>query len=138
MKTRKTRDEYQIHQFLYGEWEEVIANAELIAALANSSEALVALVKAAGLDLKVAVIEGDDLLARAGDFTQTREMFSGEAFPDPKKILSINAYLGAFPIARALGEGADIVDSDVLVHHVRGFVAQAQFHFSINGRHSHA
>ena len=37
------------------------------------------------------------------------EMFSGEAFPDPAKVASVNAYLGAFPIAAALEAGADIV-----------------------------
>ncbi len=72
-------------------------------------EAVSALVKAAGLDLKVAVIEGDDLLARASEFTSTKEMFSGEAFPPLEKLASINAYLGAFPIAEALNRGADIV-----------------------------
>ncbi len=70
-----------------------------------------ALVAELGLDLKVATVTGDDLtmereaLAARG----ASEMFSGEAFPDPSKVLSINAYLGAFPIARALAEGADIV-----------------------------
>ncbi len=34
-------------------------------------------------------------------------MFSGAPFPDT--VLSINAYLGGFPIAAALAEGADIV-----------------------------
>lgn len=72
-------------------------------------EAVGALVKAAGLDLKVAVIEGDDLLARAVEFTGAREMFSGEAFPPLEKLASINTYLGAFPIAEALARGADIV-----------------------------
>lgn len=63
------------------------------------------------LDLKVAVVTGDDLMARAGDFAEagTTEMFTGEAFPPADKIASINAYLGAFPIAGALGRGADIV-----------------------------
>lgn len=63
----------------------------------------------AGLDLKVAVITGDDLTSRAADFADRREMFSGEAFPEPEQIASINAYLGAFPIAAALDQGADIV-----------------------------
>ena len=72
-------------------------------------EAIRLLVKAAGLDLKVAVVEGDDLLARATEFSAVKEMYSGDAFPTPEKIASINAYLGAFPIAEALARGADIV-----------------------------
>jgi hypothetical protein len=68
-----------------------------------------AAVKAAGLDLKVAVVEGDDLIARAEELGAAREMFSGETFPAREKIVSINAYLGAFPIAEALKRGADIV-----------------------------
>ena len=35
------------------------------------------------------------------------EMFRGE--PMPEKIASINAYLGAFPIAAALDAGAQVV-----------------------------
>lgn len=70
-----------------------------------------ALIADRGLDLKVAAITGDDLIARKDDLARQglAEMFSADAFPDPKKILSINAYLGAFPIARALDDGADIV-----------------------------
>lgn len=71
-------------------------------------EAVRALIAEAGLDLKVAVVLGDDLTERKGEL-DVREMYSGEAFPDVAKVLSINAYLGAFPIARALDEGADIV-----------------------------
>lgn len=64
-----------------------------------------------GLDLKVAAITGDDLIAQKDELAKKgfAEMFSADAFPDPKKILSINAYLGAFPIAKVLDEGADIV-----------------------------
>lgn len=64
-----------------------------------------------GLDLKVACITGDDLMARAPEFAgaDTREMFSGDAFPEISSIASINAYFGAFPIAAALDAGADIV-----------------------------
>lgn len=68
-----------------------------------------AVIAEAGLDLKVAVVTGDDLTSRAAEFADTREMFSGENFPNPENIASINAYLGAFPIAAALDQGADIV-----------------------------
>lgn len=72
-------------------------------------EAMRALVKAAGLDLKVAVVEGDDLLARAGELGGVKEMYSSDAFPSPERLASINAYFGGFPIAEALKRGADIV-----------------------------
>lgn len=64
-----------------------------------------------GLNLTVACVVGDDLLGNK-DGMQTSaitEMFSGAAFPPTEKLLSINAYLGAFPIAKALASGADIV-----------------------------
>lgn len=67
------------------------------------------LIEAAGLDLTVAVVTGDDLTDQADAFSTHKEMFSGDAFPDPARIASINAYLGAFPIAAALARGADIV-----------------------------
>ena len=64
-----------------------------------------------GLDLKVACVYGDDLFDQrhmlgASDIC---EMFSGEPFPPIADLASINAYLGAFPIAQALTTGADIV-----------------------------
>ena len=64
-----------------------------------------------GLSLKVAVIEGDNLLPNIDsifDINPT-EMFSGNEFPDKAKIGSINAYFGAQPIVKALEKGADIV-----------------------------
>lgn len=78
---------------------------------AACGQAIRDLVRAAGLDLTVAVVSGDDLQARAAEFRQSavREMFSGAEFPAVDAIASINAYLGAFPIARALDLGADIV-----------------------------
>jgi hypothetical protein len=74
-------------------------------------QALEAEIEAQGLDLKVACVLGDDLLGEKETFqsNDATEMFSGEVFPDPEKVLSINAYLGAFPIAEALLLGADIV-----------------------------
>jgi Acyclic terpene utilisation family protein AtuA len=65
--------------------------------------------EAAGVKLKVAVVLGDDLLPRVEEFRglDIREMDTG--VPLPAKITSMNAYLGGFPIARALSEGADVV-----------------------------
>jgi hypothetical protein len=75
------------------------------------AEALRAVIAEQGLALTVACIVGDDLMANAGALQADgiTEMFSGETFPAADKLQSINAYLGAFPIARALERGADIV-----------------------------
>jgi hypothetical protein len=72
-------------------------------------DALEAVFAEAGVSLKVAVVEGDDL---AGSLESYRaagvtEMFSGAPFP--QRVASANAYLGAFPIAAALEAGADVV-----------------------------
>lgn len=62
-----------------------------------------------GVTLKIAVVLGDDISAQADDLRREGviEMFSGVAMP--AKFTSVNAYLGASAIARALDEGADIV-----------------------------
>lgn len=73
------------------------------------ADALRTVIADQGLNLRVAVVLGDDLLPRAAEFCDVPEMFSGDAFPDPARVASINAYLGAFPIAAALDAGADIV-----------------------------
>ncbi|RYX98023.1 MAG: DUF1446 domain-containing protein [Comamonadaceae bacterium] len=72
-------------------------------------DALARQLEALGIDLKIAVVEGDDLSSRAGEFKSTgvTEMFSGAAMPS--QFLSMNVYLGAQPIAAALEAGADIV-----------------------------
>lgn len=88
----------------------VIANAGGVNP-ASCGEAARALIKEQGLHLKVAVITGDNLLDELDAIAASAptEMFTGAPFPDKSKIASINAYLGAFPIARALADGADIV-----------------------------
>ena len=53
------------------------------------AEALRAVIADQGLDLRVAVVLGDDLSARAGEFSDVPEMFSGDAFPDPARVASI-------------------------------------------------
>jgi hypothetical protein len=86
----------------------VVSNAGGVNPLA-CGEAIRALVSELGLDLKVAVVGGDDLVEGASGFAGrgVTEMFSNAPFP--ARPLSINAYLGAFPIAAALDRGADIV-----------------------------
>jgi len=75
------------------------------------ADAIRGLVKEAGLNLKVGVLRGDDLTDRIVDLAATdiREMFSGATLPPAERIASMNAYLGALPIAAALDAGADIV-----------------------------
>ena len=72
-------------------------------------QALQAACQALGLSLRVAVVEGDDVMPLAPALREEglREWVSGE--PLPERLLSANAYLGAAPIAAALAAGADIV-----------------------------
>ena len=69
------------------------------------------LIEDAGLPLKVAVITGDDLMPKLDQVlaSEPAEMFTGEPTPPRDAIASANAYLGAFPVAEALNQGADIV-----------------------------
>lgn len=86
----------------------VVANAGGVnpAGLAAALEKMIA---EENLDLCVAYVEGDDLRERVPELRAAdyRDMFVGSEFPD--NVVSANAYLGAFPIAAALAEGADIV-----------------------------
>lgn len=86
----------------------VIANAGGVNVQACGA-ALEVVVREAGVPLRVATVSGDDLLPRIDHWRakEVREMRSGERLPE--KLLSANAYLGAFPIALALDRGADIV-----------------------------
>lgn len=73
------------------------------------AQAIQALAAEQGVDVKVAVVEGDDVMPllpqlRAED---VRELQSGA--PLPAKVLTANAYLGALPVKAALDAGAQIV-----------------------------
>ncbi len=88
----------------------IISNAGGMNPLA-CADSLRAEITRQNLDLSVAVVTGDDLLAQRTTIAAAAatDMFTGAAFPDPARIGSINVYLGAFPIAAALNTGADIV-----------------------------
>lgn len=62
-----------------------------------------------GLSLTIAGVYGDDLSSRATEIAAAGlpDIDSGE--PLPEKLASMNAYLGAKPIAEALAAGADVV-----------------------------
>tara|TARA_R110002074_G_scaffold349634_1_gene520279 strand:- start:62032 stop:63816 length:1785 start_codon:yes stop_codon:yes gene_type:complete len=86
----------------------VVANAGGVN-LPACQQAIQAILDEQGIKLKVGVVSGDNLLPRADELrvAGVTEMETGAVFPD--KLASINAYLGAFPIAAALDAGADIV-----------------------------
>ena len=73
------------------------------------ADALASLAREMGIALKIAVVEGDDVSGKIPALRESgqRDMFTGA--PLPERILSANAYLGAFPIAQALAAGADVV-----------------------------
>jgi len=62
-----------------------------------------------GAGLRIAIVEGDDLLPQLARVRalDPREIASGA--PLPAQLISANAYLGALPIARALDAGAQII-----------------------------
>lgn len=86
----------------------VVANAGGVNVEACAA-ALAKVAAEAGVDLKIGTVDGDnlsdDLKALRGEGIS--EMFSGK--PMPEGMISANAYLGAFPIAAALDNGADVV-----------------------------
>jgi hypothetical protein len=71
--------------------------------------AVQALADELGVAVRIAVVEGDDVLPQAAAMREagTVEMSSGE--PMPQRLVTANAYLGALPIAQALAADADIV-----------------------------
>src|SRR5207253_5488493 len=67
-----------------------------------------ALAREQGLTVRIAVVEGDDVMPQLESLRgEVREMQSGA--PLPAKVLTANAYLGALPIRAALDGGAQIV-----------------------------
>jgi hypothetical protein len=86
----------------------VIANAGGVN-IAACASALAKVAEEAGLALRIATVVGDDLMGCVDELRgeNVRDMTTGK--PMPGRLISANAYLGAFPIAAALDAGADIV-----------------------------
>ncbi|WP_417531013.1 acyclic terpene utilization AtuA family protein [Marinobacter lipolyticus] len=72
-------------------------------------DALQALCDKAGVDLKIALVLGDDLMPKKKQLSEAgiTEMTTGQAMPP--MMVSLNAYLGAPGLVAALAQGADIV-----------------------------
>jgi len=92
----------------------VIANAGGVNPRA-CAEAVVEAARAAGVRAaKVAVVTGDDIFDRLDDMLarglEMRDLDTGEPLATIRsRVLSANAYLGAFPLAEALRTGAQVV-----------------------------
>jgi len=77
--------------------------------------AIEAVIKEQGLSgIKVAIVEGDDILDDLDSLTAVGEKFTnldtGESFENVKdRLASANVYIGALPIVEALQQGADII-----------------------------
>ncbi|XP_035849772.1 uncharacterized protein LOC116035193 isoform X2 [Sander lucioperca] len=86
----------------------VVSNAGGVNPLA-CAEAIQEVIRKAGLDLKVAVVTGDDLMPHRNSLSEVKMADDGSRQRLPKTLHSMNAYLGALPIRRCLDLGADIV-----------------------------
>ncbi|XP_065806357.1 uncharacterized protein lratb.1 [Labrus bergylta] len=86
----------------------VVSNAGGVNPLA-CAEAIQEVIKKAGLDLKVAVVTGDDLMLHRSSLSEVKMVDDSSRQSLPKSLHSMNAYLGAEPIRRCLDLGAHIV-----------------------------
>jgi hypothetical protein len=91
----------------------VIANAGGIHPL-GCKDAVLDVAARQGIPIQVATVTGDDILPRLDDFLsrgiELRNMDTGAPLSTVRpRVLSANAYIGAFPLAQALDQGAEIV-----------------------------
>ena len=70
-------------------------------------EALQKVFAEAGVEMNIALVEGDDLNGRRDQFSDCKELDTGADLPPIT--VTMNAYLGALPIQAALDAGADLV-----------------------------
>ena len=72
-------------------------------------EALRAALDRLNVKLSVAMVAGDDVMSEIPRLRAAGAMDLETGRPLPADVISANAYLGAFPIAQALNNGADVV-----------------------------
>ncbi|MBI3207307.1 MAG: DUF1446 domain-containing protein [Candidatus Solibacter usitatus] len=87
----------------------VVANAGGVNPVACARE-----VRRLAPHLRVAIVEGDDVFARIDHLIANGHAMANMETGEPlaairSRILSANAYIGAFPVAEALATGADVV-----------------------------
>ncbi len=91
----------------------VIANAGGVNPTA-CCEAVLETAKRQGIDIRVAMVAGDDIMGRLDEYlergVELKNMETGEPLSAIRpQVRSANVYFGAFPVAEALGRGAEIV-----------------------------
>jgi hypothetical protein len=91
----------------------VIANAGGVNPAA-CRDAVLAVAKRQGIDVAVATVAGDDIMGKLDEFigrgVALKNMETGEPLSSIRdRVQSANVYFGAFPVAEALGNGAQIV-----------------------------
>lgn len=72
-------------------------------------DALRAALDRLGIHLSIAVVSGDDISSELASLRGAGRLDLETQRPLPPAVISANAYLGAFPIAAALRNGADVV-----------------------------
>jgi hypothetical protein len=92
----------------------VVANAGGVNPHACKDALLAVLAKGGAGGVKVAVVEGDDVLEQLDTLLKQGEELRNLDTRQPlaeirDRVLSANVYIGAFPVAEALGQGAQIV-----------------------------
>jgi hypothetical protein len=79
------------------------------------AEALFELARKTGVDLRVAIVDGDDIASRLPEIVKKphcamKNMETGEAFDGVlERVLSANVYFGAMPVVEALKQNPDII-----------------------------
>jgi hypothetical protein len=73
------------------------------------ADALRKIAEEKGIDLNIATVTGDDLMSCVDKVRGMSPTDLGTGRPFPSSVSSINAYLGAYPIAHALDLKADVV-----------------------------